>query len=131
MQRVARAATERIRLDFYEKLEELFALVAVSMAVEPEKFPAWSDGFTLHMAELNALWFELRPQLNIAEEETLLDRKLEEMYAAFKDGRTARGMRAARSLYADLNQFGKDESAGQALGGKCVPCASGAPRTWW
>jgi hypothetical protein len=92
-------------LNLEEKLEELSALVAVAMNVAPEQFPSWSDGSTAHMAALGELWSEIQPYLN-GDAAKGLDKKIQQLLAAFKDGETEKGKGIAESLYANLASLG-------------------------
>ena len=50
-------------MGFHESLNDFAACIAVAVGTAPEAYPAWSDGFKNHFAEILLMWAEIRPQV--------------------------------------------------------------------
>ena len=75
---------------------------ALSSAVDaPDEYPFPEYvNFESNMADLRALWAEIRPQLvRDPDKAQLVDRKLTEMFAAFESGEKAKGRAAVMTIY--------------------------------
>jgi hypothetical protein len=85
---------------FLESLNDFAACVAVAVGISPDAYPAWSDGFKAHFAEIMLLWAEIRPQLRRdVEQAQRVDIVLQKMAAAVEVGDAGGFQEAARTLH--------------------------------
>lgn len=87
-------------MGFLESLNDFAACIAVAVGTPPDAYPAWSDGFRAHFAEIMLLWAEIRPQLRrdvVAAQR--IDTVLQKMAAAIEVGDTCSFQEAAQTLH--------------------------------
>jgi hypothetical protein len=84
-----------------ESLNDFAACVAVAVGTDPDAYPAWSDGFKAHFAEILLLWAEIRPQLRRdADQVDRIEVVMQKMAAAVEVGDLVNFREAARTLLA-------------------------------
>ena len=84
-----------------ERLTDLASAIALATTHAPDEYPSWSSWtYATHMADIKALWNEVRPRLqrDIDQAQTI-DAKLQEMFALFEAGQKEAGRDIAWALY--------------------------------
>jgi hypothetical protein len=72
---------------FHESLNDFAACIAVAAGTAPDAYPAWSDGFKNHFAEILLLWAEIQPQVrDDVGQAQRIDILIRKMSAAFEAG---------------------------------------------
>lgn len=84
-----------------EDLQNFVDSIGAAGSNAPDEYPEWSSWtYKTHMADLKELWAAIRPQLKRDVEcAEFVDRKLQEMFAAFDAGERDKGRKAAWALY--------------------------------
>ena len=84
-----------------ERLADFEGSVGAAATRAPDEYPEWGSWtYETHMADLKALWAEIRPQLKRdLDQAALVDEKLQEMFSAFEAGDKQRGRDAAWAIY--------------------------------
>jgi hypothetical protein len=84
-----------------ERLADFAGSIGAAASRAPDEYPEWGHWtYESHMADIKKLWAAILPQLNRdLEEATIIDTKLQEMFAAFEAGEKEKGRKAAMAIY--------------------------------
>ena len=85
-------------------LQKFGDAIAIATSSAPDEYLLSQYGYEglyeAHMADLKALWADIRPQLKRdMEQAAFIDEKLHEMFTAFDAGEKDKGRKAAWALY--------------------------------
>ena len=87
-------------MEFLDSLNDFAACIAVAACTAPDAYPAWSDGFRAHFAEIMLLWAGIRPQVRRDVDQARgIDVVLQKMAAAIEVGETCSYQEAAQILH--------------------------------
>ncbi|WP_431256756.1 hypothetical protein ACQ86G_18900 [Roseateles chitinivorans] len=84
-----------------ERLKDFAGSIASATTNSPDDYSEWSSWtYETHMADIKALWTEVRPQLKRdLEQAEFINAKLAEMFEAFDSGEKDAGRKAAWAIY--------------------------------
>lgn len=84
-----------------DRLMDFSGSIGLAASNAPDDYPSTSHWtYETNMADLKELWAEIRPKLkNDIKQAEFIDRKLQEMFAAFESGKKAEGRKAAWEIY--------------------------------
>jgi hypothetical protein len=84
-----------------EKLRDFAGSLSIATTDAPDEYPDWSNWtYETHMADLKALWMEIKPSLKRdIDQAEWVGHNLQEMFKAFDAGEKERGRKVALAIY--------------------------------